>query len=138
VILLDANIPMYAAGRVHPCKEPSLRVLRAIAEGTLNAAVDAEVLQEILHRYRAIDRWDDGLHVYRLLRVAVPTTLPITAKVLDRARDLMVSDAQLLARDAVHAAVCLESGAAAFCSYDRDFDRVVGIVRRTPEELVAA
>lgn len=135
MILLDANIPMYAAGRDHPHKQPSLAVLRRIANDELDAAVDAEVLQEILHRYRSIGRWAQGQRVYDLLRTAVPRVLPITADVMDAARALMARHPQLLARDAVHAAVVTTSGAAVFCSYDRDFDALSELVRREPDAL---
>jgi predicted nucleic acid-binding protein len=53
VILIDANIFMYAAGAEHPHKEPSRMFLEQVARGEVDAALDAEVLQEILHRYRA-------------------------------------------------------------------------------------
>ncbi len=138
MILLDANIPMYAAGRDHPHKAPCIRLLEAVARGELEAAVDAEVLQEILHRYRSINRWPDGLRVYRLLLTAVPTVLPITGGTLDMARLLMERHGTLLARDAVYAAVCIESGASALCSYDRDFDGLPEIVRRIPEALLGS
>ncbi len=53
MILLDANILMYAAGAEHPNRSPSLAVLKAVAETTIDAAIDAEILQEIIHRYTA-------------------------------------------------------------------------------------
>ena len=42
-VFIDVNIPMYAAGTVHPLKEPSQRVVMAIATGYLDAVTDAEV-----------------------------------------------------------------------------------------------
>ena len=50
-VFIDVNIPMYAAGTPHPLREPSQRVIMAIAIGRLDAVTDAEVLQEILYRY---------------------------------------------------------------------------------------
>jgi hypothetical protein len=60
VILIDANVIMYAAGANHPHKRPSVALLERVAAGEVEATVDAEVLQEILHRYRAIGRWEDA------------------------------------------------------------------------------
>lgn len=57
MILIDSNIFMYAAGTPHPNKEPSATFLDQVAIGEVDAVIDAEVLQEILHRYRAISRW---------------------------------------------------------------------------------
>ena len=60
MILLDTNILMYAAGAEHPYKEPSRQYLERVARGEIEAALDAETLQEILHRYKAIRRWPEG------------------------------------------------------------------------------
>jgi len=132
VILVDADIFMYAAGVEHPHKAPSASFLLRIARGELEASVDAEALQEILHRYRAMGRWADGRRVYESARRIVPVTLPIDIELVDAARDLLDSYGGLTARDAIHAAAALQSGAEAICSYDRDFDCVAGLRRIEP------
>jgi uncharacterized protein len=132
LFLIDANIFMYAAGAEHPHKAPCVDLLRRIALGEIAAAVDAEVLQEILHRYRAIRRWDEGRTVYALARRIVPLVVAITDRVVDRARDLLDGDARLGARDALHAAVVLDHGMEGVCSYDRDLDRIIGLRRLEP------
>jgi predicted nucleic acid-binding protein len=101
----------------------------------VDAAADVEVLQEILHRYSAAGRAADGARLYSLARRIVSTWLPVDVGVLDRARNLMTADAALGARDALHAAVYFTVGAAALCSYDRDFDRVDGLARVEPDGL---
>lgn len=133
MILLDTNILMYAAGAAHPGKAPSARLLARIASGDVEALIDAETLQEILHRYRGIGRWRDGRTVYDLTRQLFPTVLPITSAALDRARALMDTHPKLIAQDAVHAAVVLEEKLESICSYDRDFDKIDGISRIEPE-----
>jgi len=135
MILLDANILMYAAGREHPNKAPCLALLERVARGTVEAGADVEVLQEVLHRYRAIGRWADGRRVYDLARRIVPTWLSIDVRVLDRARKLLEDDPVLSARDALHAAVYLEVGAEALCSFDLDFDRIAGVDRVEPAQV---
>jgi predicted nucleic acid-binding protein len=132
VILLDANIFMYAGGTPHPNKAPSLALLERVARGDLEAWVDAEVLQEILHRYRAIDRWEDGRRVFDHARQVVPQVIPITEEVLDKARELMDVHLSLTARDALHSAVYELVTPEAWCSYDRDFDTIPGLVRHEP------
>lgn len=132
MILVDANVFMYAAGADHPHKAPSGAYLERIARGEVEAGVDVEALQEIMHRYRAMGRWEDGRRVYDIARSIVPITLPITGEIMDRARDLLDAHDGLAARDALHAAVALLSGAAAICSYDRDFDRIAGLRRVEP------
>ena len=132
MLLIDANIFMYAASADHPHKVPSVSLLRRIALDEIAAAVDAEVLQEILHRYRAIRRWQEGRQVYALARRIVPLVVAITDRIVDRARDLLDADARLGARDALHAAVVLDRGMEGVCSYDRDLDRVTGLRRLEP------
>ena len=132
MILVDANILMYAAGAPHPHKAPSARWLEAVARGEVDATVNAETLQELLHRYRAIGRWSDGRRVYDLARTIFPAVVPITAAVLDEARRLLDRHPMLMARDGLHAAVVLVEGFEAICSYDRDFDLIPGVRRVEP------
>jgi len=123
---------MYAAGAPHPHKAPSARWLEAVAHGEVEAAVNAETLQELLHRYRAIGRWSDGRRVYDLARTIFPAVVPITAAVLDEARRLLDRHPMLMARDGLHAAVVLVEGFEAICSYDRDYDLIPGVRRVEP------
>lgn len=132
MILLDANLFMYAAGADHPNKAPAARFLERVASDEVAAAVDAETLQEILHRYRAIRRWEDGRRVYELARALVPVVLPITAAVVDAARDLLDRNPALMARDALHAAIALEHAGGEICSFDGDFDEIPGVTRSNP------
>ena len=135
MILLDADVLMYAAGAEHPNKAPSLDLLARIARSELEAGADVEVLQEVLHRYRAPGRWHDGRRVYDLAREIVSIWFPIDVAALDRARRLLDDHAGLVARDALHAAVFFEVGAKALCSYDRDFDRIPGLERVEPTQV---
>jgi uncharacterized protein len=135
LILVDANVLMYAAGAPHRLKRPSADLLDRIARGEVDAVIDAEVLQEILHRYRSINRWRDGRQLYDLARALFPGILLVTADVLDGARRLLDDHPEASARDAVHAAACQVYGAEAICSWDRDFDRFEGLKRVEPGEV---
>lgn len=133
MILIDANVFMYAAGAESSNKAPSLRLLERAADGDLEAATDAEVLQEILHRYSAMKAFDRGLELYQLVRKVIPNVLPITASTMDAASVLMQRYPKLTARDAVHAAVCLELPDTALCTYDTDFHGIRGLKVLRPE-----
>ncbi len=63
---------MYSAGAEHPNKAPSIAFLERVAAGEIQATIDAEVLQEIMHRYRSLGRWHDGRKVYELARRLFP------------------------------------------------------------------
>ena len=132
MILVDSNIFMYAAGREHRHRHPSGAFLEKAAEGKIKAIIDAEVLQEILHRYRSLERWDQGRLVYDDARMLFAEVLPVTAEVVDGARRLLDEYPGLEARDAVHAAVVEVYGLKGICSFDRDFDMIHGLRRVEP------
>lgn len=136
MILIDSNILMYAAGAAHPHKAPSVALLERVAAAQTSACVSVEVLQEVLHRYRAIDRWSDGRRVYELARQIFPAVIPVTVAMLDRACDILEATPGITARDAVHAAVVQLESLDAICSYDRDFDRIADLRRVQPDEVV--
>lgn len=132
MILVDSNILMYAAGGDHPNKKPALRFLDRVAGGEVDAVIDTEVLQEILHWYLSLKRWAEGQRVYDLARMLFPDVLPVTGEVMDRAKLLADKDSTVSARDAVHAAVVAAYGLDGICTFDRDSDRIRGCKRVKP------
>jgi predicted nucleic acid-binding protein len=135
LILVDANILMYAAGSEHPNRVSSIRFLERVARGEVEAAVDAGVFQEILHRYRAIERWQEGCLVYDSVRQIFPVCYPITVDITDEARSLLDTYQGISARDALHASVVLMNQLDAICSFDSGFDQIRGVTRAIPDEL---
>ena len=61
--LLDTAVPMYAAGTPHPYRDPCQWVMTEIANGRMQVVIDAEVIQEILHRYGALGRFGDAVRM---------------------------------------------------------------------------
>ncbi|MEO7359386.1 MAG: type II toxin-antitoxin system VapC family toxin [Gemmatimonadaceae bacterium] len=135
MILIDTNIIMYAAGAPHPNKQPSANLLERVARGDVDATINAETLQEILHRYRSIGRWVQGSQVYDLARQIFPAVIPVSSAMFDRARKLLDSYPHLMARDALHVAVVLHEELEAICSFDKDFGKVRVIQRVTPNDV---
>ena len=99
----------------------------------MEATIDAEVLQEILHRYCALGRWAEGKVVYDSARIVFPAVLAVTVEVMDRARTLLDRYSHLMARDAAHAAVVEVYKLESICSFDRAFDRIRGVRRIEPK-----
>lgn len=129
MILVDSNVPMYLVGAEHPHKVDARRLLeRAIAEKR-RLVSDAEVLQEILHRYVAIDRRDAIQPCFEVLLEVVDEVLPVDLGIVERARDIVIGHPDLTARDAVHLAVMRENGIEQILSFDRHFDGLPGITR---------
>jgi uncharacterized protein len=132
MILVDSSILMYASGGDHPHRASSAAFLERVADGKVQAAINAELLQEILHRYRSLDRWEEGRSVYDAARMLFEHVLPITGDVVDLARRMLDEYPWLGGRDAVHAAVVEVYELKGICSFDRVFDRIHGLRRVEP------
>lgn len=129
MILIDSNVPMYLVGQPHPHKIDAQQMLeRCIAEHR-KLVTDSEVLQEILHRYVAIDRRDAIQPAFNALLGVVEEVFPITLEVADQAKEIVLGSLHLSARDALHIAVMEHYGMAFILSFDRDFDHHPGIRR---------
>ena len=129
MILVDSNVPMYLVGGDHPLKLESRRLLeRSIAAGE-TLVTDAEVLQEILHRYAAIDRRDAVEPAFEVLLAVSSQVFPVELADVQRARALVVTAPTLSARDAIHVAIMQRRGVERILSFDRGFDDVPGIAR---------
>jgi hypothetical protein len=128
-VFIDSNIPMYVAGRDHPCREPSRRFLERVRSGEVDACTSTEVLQEILWRYSALRRLDLAGAVYDLFVQICPRVLPVTIADTDRARQILVSVKTVSARDAIHAAVMLNHSVGSIATFDEGFDAIPSIAR---------
>ncbi len=129
---LDTNVVMYAAGSEHPLRQPCRRALRRAVEARVPLITDAEVLQEILHRYFAIRRPDAAAAVYRSTVDLCDEVMPITEKDTARALELLQVHAELTPRDAIHVATMESAGVRRLLSADRDFDVVPSVRRVDP------
>ena len=120
---------MYLIGADHPNKEAARRLVeRSILTGE-GLVTDAEVLQEILHRYTAIDRREATGPAFDLLLGMVDEVFPIERQDVERARRILMSSQRLSARDALHVAVMQRRDVGTIMSFDRGFDGLPGIVR---------
>ena len=128
-VFIDSNIPMYVAGRDHPLREPSRRVLESARAEEFEACTSTEVLQEILYRYLGLRRRDLAGMVYDLFVQFCPVVLPVTLADTDRARQLIAAARGPSVRDAIHAAVMLNNGIGKIATFDKGFDRIAGIER---------
>ena len=131
MILVDSNIPMYLVGAAHPHKADALRALERAIANRDRLVTDAEVLQEILHRYVAIDRRDAIQPAFDALLGVVDDVFPIDANVVDRAKTVVVSRPRLSTRDALHVAVMARHDIRRILSFDAGFDGLPGIERLT-------
>jgi uncharacterized protein len=129
VILIDSNIPMYLVGAPHPHKSDAQRLLEKLVSDRQRLVTDAEVLQEILHRYVAINRRDAIQPAFDALLGIVDQVLPIDRSVADRAKKTVLGYPQMSARDAVHLAVMEQHSIDQILTFDASFDGFPGIRR---------
>ncbi len=135
-VFIDTNIPMYAAGATHPLREPSRRVIRAIAAGTLDALTDAEVFQEILYRYLHIGGREKGFRVFdHFHRIMIGRILPVEGADVHQARQLAERYPNLSPRDLIHLAVMLRYHLPEIITTDMGFDTVDEVRRLDPRDF---
>lgn len=128
-VFVDSNIPMYVAGKEHPHREPSRRLLDRVRSGEIEGCTSTEVLQEILYRYSALRRPDLARSVYELFVELCPVVHSVTLADTDRAKELLCGGADASARDALHAAVMLNNGIHLVATFDTGFDHFQGVER---------
>lgn len=141
-VFLDANVPIYAAGSAHVLKAPCVRVLELAAERPQDFVTDAEVLQELLHRYLALRVWPAGRAVIEGFAALMADRIePVHAvDILEAATltgGLAGGHERLSARDLLHAAVMRRIGSHRVVTADRDFDAFDGLERLDPADVGA-
>jgi len=129
LILVDSNIPMYLVGAPHAHKSDSRRLLEKVIGERQRLVTDAEVLQEILHHYVAINRRDAIQPAFDALLGVVDQVLAVDRSIAERAKQIVLGYRQVSARDAVHLAVMEHHGIERILTFDSGFDGLPGITR---------
>ena len=123
MIFVDSNIPMYLIGAPHPHKAEAQVILERLIAAGERLVTDAEVLQEILHRYTAIDKREAiGLALQVTLGI-LGEAIPIGKAEVPRAREIARYRALISARDAVHIAVMERYCIRSILSFESAFHR---------------
>ena len=129
MIFIDSNIPMYLVGAPHPRKVDAKRWLEELVSARERLVTDAEVLQEILHRYVSIARPDAIQPAFDALLGLVDDVFSVDRDAVERAKGVVQARNGLSARDAVHLAIMQIHGIKKILSFDRGFDGFPGITR---------
>lgn len=120
---------MYLVGSFHPHKTDAQRLLEQLITERQRLVTDTEVLQEILHRYAAINRRDVIQPAFSTLLTIVEEVFPVDLPAVQRGKEILLGHPQLLARDAIHLAVMEQQGIDKILSFDHAFDDFPGISR---------
>ncbi|MDE2880274.1 MAG: PIN domain-containing protein [Acidobacteriota bacterium] len=137
-IFVDANVFMYAGGVDVRWRETCDAALGRLQKSKVRVVTNAEVLQEILHRYFSQQRPGDAQTVHRAARELCDEIIPVTEGHTNRALALLLEHQQLPARDAIHVATMEDRGIRTILSADRDFDPVPSVDRIDPRDFVRA
>jgi uncharacterized protein len=129
MIFVDSNIPMFLVGAPHPHKTDARRLLEELVSGRERLVTDAEVLQEILHRYVSIERPDAIQPAFNSLLGVVDEVFSVDQAAVERAKQIVLGQKALSARDAVHLGIMQIHGVKRILSFDRGFDSFPGITR---------
>jgi predicted nucleic acid-binding protein len=129
MILVDSNIPMYLVGAPHPHKADAQRLLEKLVSERKRLVTDAEVLQEILHRYVAIDRRDAIQPAFDALLGIVDDVLSIEHSTTLRAKEIVLGHPRVSAHDAIHLAIMEQYKIEQILTFDSGFDGFPGVKR---------
>jgi predicted nucleic acid-binding protein len=129
VIFLDSNVPMYLVGAPHPHKRDAQQILERLIAENERLVTDAEVPQEILHRYVAINRRDAIQPAFDALLGIVDEVFPVELADIESAKRIVLGSAKFSARDALHLALMERQKVTRIFSFDAGFDGFPGIVR---------
>jgi uncharacterized protein len=120
---------MYLVGGTHSHRAESQILVEHLIAAGQRLVTDAEVFQEILHRYISMNRRDAiGPTIQALLDI-VDDVFAVEKSDVLRAAEIVQNRASFSARDAVHIAVMEHHGVQSILSFDADFDRWPGLKR---------
>jgi hypothetical protein len=129
LIFVDSNIPMYLVGAAHPHKAEAQIILERLVAAGERLVTDAEVLQEILHRYTAIGRREAIGPAFEVILDVVDDVIAVEKADVLRAAEIAQSGTSMTARDSLHIAVMERRDIRSILSFDADFDRWRGLQR---------
>ncbi len=120
MIFVDTNVIMYAVGRPHPLRDEARSFFEAaMAKDRSDLCTSAEVLQELLHAYIPVARWETLDAALTLAESCIPRIHPIDGADVKTARVLAEANPQLGARDLIHLAICRRYSVTEIKTFDR-------------------
>ena len=120
---------MYLIGAPHPHKADAQRLVERLISERQRLVTDAEVLQEILHRYVAIGRRDAIQPAFDALLGIADQVFPVDLPATERAKEIVMGHPSISARDALHLAIMEHHGIETILSFDSGLDAYPGISR---------
>ena len=104
-------------------------MLAELFHGEKRLVTDAEVFQEILHRYKVIERLDAIQPAFDVLLGMVDEIFTVSIADMIRAKEFVFSYKGICARDAVQAAVMKNNDIEEILTFDGGFDALTFLRR---------
>lgn len=120
---------MYLVGAAHTNKRRASVLLEEAIASSERLVTDAEVLQEILHRYGAIGRLDAIQPALDAILGVVDEVYSVESSDVLGAKDVLLGAYRLSARDSLHVAIMRRHGVSRILTFDQGFDVYPGIAR---------
>jgi predicted nucleic acid-binding protein len=123
VIFVDTNVLMYAVGRKHPLRGNARSFFeKAVSGKTPRLCTSAEVLQELLHAYVPVRRFDTLDAALTLAEACIDDIWPVEPEDVRLARTMLETHPALGARDLLHLACCTRRGVNRIKTFDRTLE----------------
>jgi predicted nucleic acid-binding protein len=119
VTFVDTNVFMYAVGRPHPLRDEARTFFQDTLASGEPLVTSVEVLQELLHAYIAVGRFETLDSALALARSRTAAIWPIQLQDFEFARALADAERGLRARDLLHLACARRRDVRAIKTYDR-------------------
>lgn len=119
MIFVDTSIFMYAVGRPHPLKSRARDFFHESLRNFIPLCTSAEVLQELMHVYLPVRRYDTLEDAAALIGRACVEVWPLEEADVVLARQLHDRNPALSARDLCHLASCRRRGVSEIMTFDR-------------------
>ena len=129
MIFVDTNVFMYAVGRSHPLQDAAQAFFAEAADSHLRLFTSAEVLQELMHVYKATGRMDTFAIAMDLVAKSTAEVWPLEREDVELAQQMYVQYPTLSARDLCHLASCRRRGINQVKTFDQAFLSVAGAPR---------
>ena len=122
---VDTNVVMYTVGRPHPLRAPAREFFADAAQHRKPLCTSAEVLQELMHAYLAVQRESTLDSAMALIARARIDAWPLESDDVHLAWRLRSRFPALTARDLCHLASCRRRGVTDIKTFDRAFGSAV-------------
>jgi hypothetical protein len=132
MIVLDTTVLIYAKGAEHPLRDPSRRLIEAVANRELQATTTVEAIQEFVHVRAQRRGRTDAVALGNDYSDLLSPLLTVTDEHLRHGLSLFERHERLGAFDAILAAATLSTGAQALISADMAFAAVPALTHIVP------